>query len=154
MVLRFEQKVDGIPLEVAVQQRDGSEKLVSLFVATDEKSLVELLDKSNEIKVKTEEISKKYPVLGTGIEDENTEQLKEAIQGATELVKANYDDLFGEGTYQKLSEAGLGLLKLIPLLDKLADGVSEEIENEQSENTKKSNDRKAQRLIRNKKKRK
>lgn len=154
MVLRFEQKVDGIPLEVAVQQRDGSEKLVSLFVATDEKSLVELLDKSNEIKVKTEEISKKYPVLGTGIEDENTEQLKEAIQGATELVKANYDDLFGEGTYQKLSEAGLGLLKLIPLLDKLADGVSEEIENEQSENTKQSNDRKAQRLIRNKKKRK
>lgn len=154
MVLRFEQKVDGIPLEVAVQQRDGSEKLVSLFVATDEKSLVELLDKSNEIKVKTKEISKKYPVLETGIEDENTEQLKEAIQGATELVKANYDDLFGEGTYQKLSEAGLGLLKLIPLLDKLADGVSEEIENEQSENTKQSNDRKAQRLIRNKKKRK
>jgi len=96
----------------------------------------------------------KYPALNKQIDDEDIEGFREVVKGATELVKANYDELFGEGTYNKLSEAGLGLLKLIPLLTDLTDGLTEELESKVAENQKKANKRRADLLIKNKKKQK
>lgn len=154
MVLKFEEQVDGIPLEISVKQTDGSNKVIPLFVATDENSLVELIDKSDATKNKAKKIIAKYPALSNDIDDDDMDQLKEAIKGATELMRENYDEMFGKGTYQELADAGLGLMKLIPLLSDLTDGLSEELEKVLNENKNKSDKRKAERLIKNKKKRK
>lgn len=154
MVLKFQQEVDGIPLEVAVKQLDGTNKIVSLFISTDAESIADLMDKTDSIKAKAEELKVKYPALNKPIDDEDVEGFREVIKGATELVKANYDELFGEGTYDELSESGLGLLKLIPLLTDLTDGLTEELESKFAENQKKSDKRKADLLIKNKKKQK
>lgn len=154
MVLKFKQKVDGIPLEIEVDQLDGSVKTVNLFVATDEQSLLEIMETANTIKDDNQKIKEKYPALNREVDDEDLDSFKEVISGVTEIFKHNYDELFGAGTYDRLTDAGLSLFKLIPLLDDLADAVAGELQSMTAENKKKSDKRKADLLIKNKKKQK
>lgn len=154
MVLKFKQKVDGIPLEVEVDQLDGSIKTVKLFVATNEQSLLELMEMANTIKNETQETKEKYPALNHDVNEEDLGSMKEVVSGVTEIIKNNYDKLFGAGAYDQLSAAGLGLLKLIPLLDELTDAVGQELQSMTAENKKKSDKRKADLLIKNKNKQK
>ncbi|WP_308902520.1 hypothetical protein [Latilactobacillus curvatus] len=157
MVLKFKQKADGVPVEIDVEQPDGTVKTINLFLATNENNLTEIMDKASRIQDEAKDIMKRYPALNNGIDDieeNDVHGLKEIITGATELIRKNYDDLFGEGTFDKLSSAGLGLIKLMPLLDELSISVFEEAKKEADKANKESDKRKAELLMKAKKKRK
>lgn len=153
--LKFNQSADVIPLEINVEQMDGSSKIVSLSISTNTDSLVELVEKINSINDEAKNIAAKYPVLKKkDFDGDNIAEVKEANEGVLEWYRIQYDALFGEGSYQKLYDAGLGLMKLAPLLEDLTDGISEEVQLKITESQKKSNKRKADLLIKNKKKQK
>ncbi|MGR3742113.1 hypothetical protein [Companilactobacillus sp. DQM5] len=150
--LNFKAQQEGIPFNVEVEQMNGSTKLVQVFLKTDENSLIELMNKANEINEKTKDISKKYPAINEELSEDNVEKIEEAVKGVTEFVKTNYDELFGEGSYQKFVDAGLSLRKLIPLLDDMSEAATKQLEEDNKESKKKSDKKKANALINKKKK--
>lgn len=153
--LEFNQQADVIPLHINVEQLDGSNKIVSLSVSTNTDSIVELIEKVNSINSESKNFVAKYPALSKEkFDDANVEEFKEANEGISEWYRLQYDTLFGEGAYQKLYDAGLGVMKLVPLLEDLTDGIGEELQSKVDENRKKSAKRKADLLIKNKKKQK
>lgn len=154
MVLKFKQKVDGVPVEIDVEQADGTVETVNLFLATNENNLTEIMDKASRVQDEAKDIMKRYPALTNEVDENDVNGLKEIIAGATEFIRKNYDDLFGEGTFNKLSNAGLGLIKLMPLLDELSTSVFEEAKKEADKANKESDKRKAALLMKAKKKRK
>lgn len=154
-ILEFNQQADVIPLAINVEQLDGTSKIVSLSVSTNTDSIVELMEKVNSINSEAKNFVAKYPALSKKeFDDANIEEFKEANEGISEWYKLQYDALFGEGAYQKLYDAGLGVIKLVPLLEDLTEGIGEELQNKVAENQKKSDKRKADLLIKNKKKQK
>lgn len=150
-VIKFQEERDGIPMEVDVKQPDGKLQTVSLFFATDENALTGLFNKVNKVQADIKDIQAKYPALNEELSDQDMEQFQQAITGASELVKVNYDEIFGEGTYQRLSDAGLGFLKLIPLLDKMTGAIAERLEEMGTEQKQNSQKTKAELLIKKKK---
>lgn len=153
--LKFEEKVDGIPVIIDVKQTNGDVKTVDLFFATNDQSLIDLTEKAQQINEKTKEISKKYPALGkelAEIDDDDFEANRELIKGLAEAVKLNYDEMFGEGTYNRLADAGLGVKTLLPKLEVISGAIKDQLDSENEETKKQSAKRKAERLIKNKKK--
>lgn len=158
MALRFTEDASVIPIEIEVNGADGNKELITLKFNTDEDSLVQLIKRQEAYKENIKELNKKHPIIDRvdpeNISDESADDISEYIEVAKEVLRDNYDSIFGEGTFDKLYGAGLGAAKLIPLLDQITDSLTDELSKQASKTQKESEKIKAARLIKNKKKQK
>lgn len=112
-------KREGLPIDIAVETPNGEDKVVHLFFEGSAEKMTELVDKQHEIEQVAEQIEEKYPALKNNFEELKDDDAPALVAGVSELLQHAYDIMFGEGTYKRLRNAGLGLADLLPLFDQL-----------------------------------
>lgn len=110
---------------------------VNFFFSTSEDNLLRLIDweeiSGNQMRLIDDELGK------FNLENmEEPEEFKQALNVAKSKVKMLYDDLLGEGSFDKLYAAYPDLIQLYTVYQDVLNGVLEEMEKIATENKKKS----------------
>jgi hypothetical protein len=114
-------KRQGLPIDIAVETPNGADKVIHLFFEGSAEKMTDMIDRQHEIEAVADKIGEKYPQLKNDWENLSDDDAPTLLAGVSELMEEAYDLLFGEGTYKRLTEAGLGIADLVPLFDQLKD---------------------------------
>ncbi|MCG4280858.1 hypothetical protein [Lacticaseibacillus saniviri] len=126
----FKVEQSGIPVDIESIQPDSTIETVHLLLRTDETSLLELAGKAKGVQQEIENLAKDYPILNKNIADFDDESIKdysELFNVLGQSLKINYDNLFGEGTYDKLRAANLSRIQLFSILPDVNEYLTDEL---------------------------
>lgn len=146
----FEFGREGIEQTVRVN-KGGEAVEVELFVDTSEDGLAKFFDLQEQQEKAAEKLSKQFTDAEIA---ESKESYLKMIEAVKEAMNGVYDELFGEGTYQELLDAGLSVFQTRDLFEQITDDVTIKLEEKYADDRTASTKAKADALIKAKKKRK